>query len=161
LVNRLGFTGALLLSLPHQPAALSGGLILTWIAIQAGLQSRSFKTTPDLAVAQQQLYSLDGALALALCYRWGHLHPILPPGLLLGLLGIGLAGWAHWGPGRQAEQRHDGLWIWALVSWTLAADSGLAERLPQILKQHAAGVKASIMADVNRGGSAARTFGRA
>jgi hypothetical protein len=41
------------------------------------------------------------------------------------------------------------------------ADAGLAERLPQILRQHAAGVKASIMADVNRGGSAARTFGRA
>lgn len=41
------------------------------------------------------------------------------------------------------------------------ADAGLAERLPAILSQHGNQVKASLLNEINRGGSAARTVGRA
>jgi hypothetical protein len=54
-----------------------------------------------------------------------------------------------------------GSFVYAPVINAQGADAGLAERLPQILKQHASAVRASMMAEVNRGGSAARTFGRA
>lgn len=127
LVNRLGFTGLMLFNLPHQPATLSGGIILAWLLIQAGMQWHTLRTETALSEQQQNLYSLDGALALALVYRWGHLHNSLPPGLLLGLLGLGLAAWAYWGPGRHAERRNDGLWVWALVSWSLAAEMALTD----------------------------------
>jgi hypothetical protein len=127
LVNRLGFVGVVLWSLPHQPAAFSGCLILAWLGIQAGMQWYTLRTETQPSEQQQHLYSLDGALALALVYRWGQLHNSLPPGLLLGLLGFGLAVWAYRGPGRHAEQRNDGLWVWALASWTLAAEMAMPD----------------------------------